>query len=365
MKSLLFINACVREEHSRTLRVANAYLNSRKKNEEVTVIERNLNKEALTYMTNHSFDSSMGEQRPMSTKLAEEFAKADEIVLAAPFWEFLFPAMVNCYFEAVSIVGQTFQYTDTGSVGLCRAEHFTYIYTAGDYISKEDRLSETYLEKLTKLYGINKFSVIVADGLDIQGNDAEKIVSDVCVKMELRRTMSAMVQELDSAYCRSADEELFQQLIQLEEYQNANTVFCYVGKSNEINTIAIIQHLLASGKQVAIPKCIQKGIMEAYSIQSLDDLECGFYGILEPKEDKQDIISPNKIDLAIIPCLSASSRGERLGYGGGFYDRYLQRTDAYRLLLCRERIICEDIPVESHDQKMDMVLTEERILRLS
>ncbi len=184
MKSLLFINACVREEHSRTLRLANAYLNSKKKNEEVTVIERNLNKEALTYMTSHSFDPETGQQKPMSTKLAEEFTKADEIVLAAPFWEFLFPAVVNCYFEAVSIVGQTFQYTDVGSIGLCKAEHFTYIYTAGDYISKEDRLSESYLKKLTKLYGINEFSVIVADGLDIQGNDAEKIVEDLCMNIE-------------------------------------------------------------------------------------------------------------------------------------------------------------------------------------
>ncbi len=183
------------------------------------------------------------------------------------------------------------------------------------------------------------------------------------MKTELRRTMSDRVRELDIAYCRSADEALFQKLIQLEEYQNANVVFCYVGRSNEINTIAIIQHLLDSGKQVAIPKCMQKGVMEAYIIQSLDDMESGLYGILEPRMDITDRISPNKIDLAIIPCLSASPKGDRLGYGGGFYDRYLQHTDAYRLLLCRERIICEEIPVEDHDQKMDMVLTEERILR--
>lgn len=183
MKTVLFINACVRGENSRTLQLAHAYLEAEQKKRDITVIERNLSNEGLTYMTEESFDPKTGVQKTMSTDLAAEFAGADEVILAAPFWEFLFPAVVNCYFEAVSIAGQTFQYTDTGSLGLCKATNFTYIYTAGDYISKEDRLSEEYLQKLTKLYGIEEFSVIVADGLDIFGNDPEQIVGDVCRKL--------------------------------------------------------------------------------------------------------------------------------------------------------------------------------------
>lgn len=184
MRTLLWINACVRGRHSRTLELTKVYLNQRKEREQVTIIERNLSEEPLECMTATSFDKETGEQKSASTKWAEEFASADEIILSAPYWEFLFPAVVNCYFERVSMVGQTFCYTDTGSVGLCKASHFHYIYTAGDHLQEEDKLNERYLEKLTKLYGIKNFSVIMADGLDIQGNHGEQIVADLCATIK-------------------------------------------------------------------------------------------------------------------------------------------------------------------------------------
>ena len=80
---------------------------------------------------------------------------------------------------------------------------------------------------------------------------------------------------------------------------------------------------------MGVPKCISKGIMEVYKIRSFDDLEPGKYGILEPKEGCEKI-SPKAIHLALIPCLSCSMKGERLGYGGGYYDRYLQQITGTR-----------------------------------
>ncbi|MFI3168079.1 MAG: NAD(P)H-dependent oxidoreductase [Bacillota bacterium] len=180
MKTLLFINGCVRGENSRTLQMAKAYLETRENQGEINIVERNLNNSNLSFLSETSFDSTTGQQKSACSKLAEEFASADEILLAAPYWEFLFPAVVSCYFEAVSLVGKTFKYTQTGSVGLCKAESFKYIYSAGDFLCEDDKLSEKYLEKLSKLYGITNFSAILADGLDIDGNDAVKIVKDKC-----------------------------------------------------------------------------------------------------------------------------------------------------------------------------------------
>ncbi|WP_409967922.1 NAD(P)H-dependent oxidoreductase [Bengtsoniella intestinalis] len=184
MKTVLFINGCVREGHSRSLQLAKAYLETLEG--EFHLVERNLMASNLGYLTNTSFDSATGAPLPMDATLAEEFAQADEIVMATPFWEFLFPALVACYFEAVSIAGVTFQYTDHGSEGLCKAKAFTYLYTAGDFIPKEDAICERYLRQLTKLYGIEYFTAISAQGLDIDTNNPQQIVEKVCQEIRNR-----------------------------------------------------------------------------------------------------------------------------------------------------------------------------------
>ncbi|MFI3165095.1 MAG: NAD(P)H-dependent oxidoreductase [Bacillota bacterium] len=184
MRTLLFINGCVRGENSRTLKLANAYIDAVKASGEVDVITHDLGVENIGYMKSDSFDIATGEQKPASCELAKEFAAADEVVLAAPYWEFLFPAVVNCYFEAVSVAGETFKYTEKGSVGLCKAKNLKYIYTAGAYLGQDDKLCEEYVKKLANLYGIKNFSTILLDGLDIWGNNPEKMVADACEKIK-------------------------------------------------------------------------------------------------------------------------------------------------------------------------------------
>lgn len=183
MKTILFINGCIRGENSRTLKIARTYIKKHYSSDNYKIIEKNLNEEDLAFMTKASFDPVTGEPLPSSTALAEEFAQADQIILAAPFWEFMFPAVVNCYFEKVSVVGIAFEYTETGSVGLCKADSFKYIYTSGDYLGEDDKISEKYLKRLTELYGIKNFSSILVDALDIETNDAVKLVNDMCDKL--------------------------------------------------------------------------------------------------------------------------------------------------------------------------------------
>lgn len=182
-------------------------------------------------------------------------------------------------------------------------------------------------------------------------------------KKIIRRQITEIVQALDKEYSIRASREILENLKDISECKNANIIFCYVGRENEINTMPIIQYFLDLGKQVVVPKCVSKGIMEAYLIESSEDLEEGKYGILEPKIESTKRVSPDKIDLAIVPCITVNAQGYRLGYGGGFYDRYLLGTEAYRIVLCRERTLYEDIPVEDHDQKMNMVITENRIIK--
>lgn len=184
MKTVLFVNGCVRGERSRTLQIARVYLETMAKQEDFTLVERDLSQEAITFLTAKDFDPQTGVQYPMAEALAQEFATADEIVIAAPFWEFLFPAVVSSYLEMVSIAGITFGYTDHGSEGLCKAKAMHYIYTAGDTIVMEDRLNEQYLKRLSVLYGIPKFTAVSAQGLDIDPAHAKHIVAEVCREID-------------------------------------------------------------------------------------------------------------------------------------------------------------------------------------
>ena len=183
MKTVLFIDGCIRGKNSRTQKIADTYIQELKKQGDFNLIIKDLDSEDLEYSKKDSFDET-GKPNISSKALAEEFANADEIILAAPFWEFIFPAIVSCYIEKVSVVGTTFVYSPEGSVGLCKAKSFKYIYTAGNYLTEEDKLSEKYLKRLTELYGIDEFSAILVDGLDIQTNDAEALVNDMCEKIK-------------------------------------------------------------------------------------------------------------------------------------------------------------------------------------
>lgn len=127
-----------------------------------------------------------------------------------------------------------------------------------------------------------------------------------------------------------------------------------------------MQEILDSGKRLGVPKCTGKGIMDAYEIQNLEQLKIGSYGILEPGEECDIILDPTEIQFAIIPCISCNRKGERLGHGGGYYDRYLEKMpeDCEKAILCRESLMCDEVPTEEHDERMDLVISENGIIRI-
>ena len=176
-------------------------------------------------------------------------------------------------------------------------------------------------------------------------------------KKEMRAEMARRVKNLSPTYCREADEAICRVILQADCYQSAQTIFCYVGTEREIDTSRLIHMMLRDGKNVVLPLCRQKGVMEARRIDGMGDLVSGQYGILAPKMTCT-LVEPEEIDLALVPCFTGNNHGQRLGYGGGYYDRYLPKTRCPKMLLCRHQIVREDIPMESHDVKMDFLVTE-------
>ncbi|MEG1972042.1 MAG: 5-formyltetrahydrofolate cyclo-ligase, partial [Oscillospiraceae bacterium] len=149
----------------------------------------------------------------------------------------------------------------------------------------------------------------------------------------------------------------------MDEYKKAKTIFCFIGGELEVDTMPLIEKALCSGKKVAVPLCVSKGVMEARLITELSRLSKGRYKIMEPSLDSP-VVSPKEIDFGVIPCVSCNEKGERLGHGGGYYDRFMQDTDFFKALICFSCLMTDKIPVEEHDIAVDAVIHEEKIIIL-
>ncbi len=158
------------------------------------------------------------------------------------------------------------------------------------------------------------------------------------------------------------DKAIFTSFFSLQGYKCADTVFCFVSMENEPDTLNIIKRMLNDKKRVCVPRCISKGVMEACAIKSLDELESGSYGILEPSEStpKVDI---GDIDISIVPCVSADRNLKRLGHGGGYYDRFMQNGRFLKVMLSYEALLLEDVAAQEHDVSCDYLITEEKIYK--
>ncbi|MBQ2058518.1 MAG: 5-formyltetrahydrofolate cyclo-ligase [Firmicutes bacterium] len=133
-------------------------------------------------------------------------------------------------------------------------------------------------------------------------------------------------------------------------------------KADEIDTMKLIRRAWEAGKRVGVPRCIKMGEMVVQEIRSEEDLENGSYGIREPKAECPEI-GGGEIDFVIVPCMTCSHDGRRLGYGGGFYDRFLSGIDVPMAVICREKIMRDDIIMEAHDRRIGIVVSEKGIER--
>ena len=138
-------------------------------------------------------------------------------------------------------------------------------------------------------------------------------------------------------------------------YKNAKTVMTYLSYNGEPDTLTLAGLMLTGGKNVCAPVCRRKGQMDAYLFHSFADLKPSKMGILEPFETAA--VPPEQIDLIIVPGCGFNSRGHRLGYGGGYYDRFLPRTGAVTCGLFYE-LLKADFQEEVTDIPLNVIITE-------
>lgn len=176
MNKILFLNGCVRE-NSRTLELAEyalSFLSGEREDVDLYSLKLTpLDGEDLEFRSKAGINKDFSDDR---FKLAKQFSQADTIVIAAPYWDLMFPAVVKLYFESVTVSGLTFVYGENGiPKGLCKAKNLIYITTSGGPIIHN--FGFEYVSALSKsFYGIEEVKFISAQGLDIKGADVDKIM---------------------------------------------------------------------------------------------------------------------------------------------------------------------------------------------
>ena len=180
-------------------------------------------------------------------------------------------------------------------------------------------------------------------------------------RQEEKQQLRAIVRRLEAAltpeYKAKSSRTIVRRLLAMPEYQEAQTVFCFVGTAREIDTRPILEDILTAGKALCVPLCTEPGRMESRQITNLNQLAPGAFGILEPS-DSAPVIPVDAIDFAVLPCVTCNYLGQRLGHGSGAYDRFLSQYRGGTVLLCRELLIRQEIPLEPHDYPVPWVLTE-------
>lgn len=156
-------------------------------------------------------------------------------------------------------------------------------------------------------------------------------------------------------------------VLDLKEVGSAKSIFIYVSFRSEVSTTLLIKQLMKAGKNISVPMTyVREKKMEAISISSIEeDLEPGYCGILEPKNEilVTKRTNPKTIDLVVVPGSVFDERGGRFGYGGGYYDRFLNEIpDAVRIGLAFEIQIVQRAPIKEHDELLDYIVTEKRVI---
>lgn len=181
-------------------------------------------------------------------------------------------------------------------------------------------------------------------------------------KKELRRQVRGQLNALPPERLRESDDALFARFLRLPQVQQARTIFAFWGiAGKEPETSRLIGTLAAQGKRIGLPRMLPGHQMEVRLYDPDKPLVSVSFGISEPGEDCP-LLDKGEIDLILVPAVCYDRQGYRLGFGGGYYDRWLEHFDGFRVGLCRDAVLQGKVPTEPHDSRVDVLLTERESL---
>lgn len=185
------------------------------------------------------------------------------------------------------------------------------------------------------------------------------------IKQELRSRYKAQRRAMDPQEKARKDSGIASRVRRLWQYNKTDCLLCYVSTDIEVDTRRIIQQALEDGKKVAVPRCVPgTRLMEFYYIHSLSELSDGAFGVLEPTPDPERLLTDLSGGLCLIPALCYDLQGYRLGYGKGYYDRFLASFGGSLVGLCYSDCIESHLPHGRYDRPVETLVTDQYIRRI-
>ena len=182
-------------------------------------------------------------------------------------------------------------------------------------------------------------------------------------KSELRKRLLVLRREIPKKEWSERSSRIINKLQSSEEFLSSKTIHCFVSMNGrkEVNTHPFIKESLSAVKSIIVPITnFETGTLDHSKLNSFDELEENKWGVYEPKA-----LTPfsSNIDLIIVPLLAADKSFNRLGYGKGFYDRFLNSNKAIKIGLLFDEFLMDKIPVDDFDEKLDILITDKKVLR--
>ena len=173
-------------------------------------------------------------------------------------------------------------------------------------------------------------------------------------KKELRKKIREQKRSMTEEQIVAASQRLGELFLACDQYQNAKTIYGYLPYNQEVRTVPMLEQAMKEGKRVAVPKCYGEE-MRFIFMDDLSKVEKGYANIPEPVADEP--VADDKTALVLMPGMAFTKDGKRMGYGGGFYDKFLAaEPDHPTVALCYDFQMVEDLPTEDYDIPVDCVL---------
>lgn len=182
-------------------------------------------------------------------------------------------------------------------------------------------------------------------------------------KSEIREVLLSKRSSIPPEEYAKKSRKIISRLTQTDAFRQASVIHLYISMNqrNEVNTFPLIEKLLTAGKKLVVPVMnMDNGSLKHVQIDSTDKLKENEWGVMEPESGEE--YPAKKLDLIIVPMVGADENRNRMGYGKGYYDRFLSSVDCPAIGLVFEDCVLPELPVEPHDRKLSAVITENRII---
>ena len=179
-------------------------------------------------------------------------------------------------------------------------------------------------------------------------------------KSQLRAELKAMRADIaKNGYSKVAGDAISLCISALEHFESADTVLMFYPVISEVDILALVEIATARGKRIAFPRSLSGGILDFRYVRSIADMTSVRYGIPEPSDDAEPVAELSR-SICITPALAFDTDGYRIGYGGGYYDRFLLDYEGYSIGVAYDALILDTLPRVDTDLPVDIIITERR-----